>query len=112
MTDTEKPSVTEIATTEDTGLPVFRVAVGDDHAEVILEDGTMYVPSVWAPGDAGLRGVMDAAVQTFNPELVKFTNVISPRLEQTLEGFEVEEQTHPAIGETVKVLAGEWEVRS
>lgn len=103
-------SVEEIDVSAGKGLPVYKASVGDDHAVVILEDGVMYVPSVWAPGDAGLSGVMDHAVRTFKPDTVKFTSVISSELGDALDGFEVEYETHPAGGYRVKCLTGTWEV--
>lgn len=108
-TDGGEASVEEIDTTQDTGLPVFEVTVGDGKANVILQDGTMFVPYVSAHGDAGLSDVMDHASETFDPDRVKFTCVISERLDDALDGFEETWEEHEATGEEVRCLVGEWE---
>jgi hypothetical protein len=101
--------VHEVATTEDTNDPVFRVEVGDGHAHVICNDGILYVPSVMCSGETRLSEVMDHAVRTFGLERVKFTSIISDRLRDVLDGFEEKQEYHEAMGCNVPVLVGEWD---
>lgn len=102
--------VTEIATTEETDLPVFEVQVGEAYANVICNDGTLWVPHCAAPGESRLKDVIDRAVKQFGLTRVKFSNVINPALGEKLDGFEEVEEQHPAIDESVTCLVGEWEV--
>jgi hypothetical protein len=104
--------VHEVATTGDTNDPVFRVEVGDGHAHVICNDGTLYVPSVMCSGETRLSEVMDHAVRTFGLTHIKFTSVISDRLRDVLDGFEETREYHEGMGCDVPVLEGEWDTDS
>lgn len=122
-------SIEEIATTKDTGDPVFHAELGDAWADIIVADARLYIHFIEATGDTRMSELMDALVTHFGNDIVQFMNPLDdvknrdpvniwqgarddngrlPRLDDLLDGFRRAKWTSPE-GVTVECYVGKWD---
>jgi len=114
--DSDDVTVERIATTEDTGDPVFEARCGDAYMTFLFppeEPHDIWVHHVASPESGGMSTMLDYICDEYECELIRFVNVLNENLAETVTGGTIVEETVPAgsefAGETIRCLDVEWQ---
>lgn len=91
---------------------VYDVSKDDSNMKVIhvRSEEILYIPYVVSRSKGDFSDMMDAVVQEFGINEIKFTMIINENLENVLKGFEKKKEFHSNIGKKAPVLVGTWYV--
>ena len=104
-------TVEQIATTEDTGDPVFEARCGEAYLTFLFppeEPHDVWIHHVHSPEPGGMSAMLDFICEEYECESLRFVNVLNDNLLEKVDGGTVVEETF--AGETIQCLDVEWHV--